>query len=334
MSTERPTETPAPRVSVVIPNWNGAHHLPECFEALAAQSRRDFEVIVVDNGSSDASLGWLRQNAPEARLIERADNGGFSKAVNAGIRASEAPYIVLLNNDTRADASWLAELVGALERNAEYDCAASLMLLYYEVDLVNAAGDYYDIVGMTGKNRGLGDPVARYLEPARVFGACAGAAAYRASFFNDVGLFDEDYFLTSEDTDLNLRALIAGKRCLYVPAARVRHKLRSSIDTHPSEWMARLSDRNEAMTFAKCMPWPVLLMAPALWLYTQLRSTVLVRPAYWHRAPGLIRELPRRFAAQREGWRMGWTKRGDVWGRRRVGIAVIMRWLLSPAGKA
>jgi len=207
------------------------------------------------------------------------------------------------------------------------------MLLYYEDGLVNAAGDYYDIVAMTGKNRGLGEPVSRYLEPARVFGACAGAAAYRASYFDDVGLFDEDYFLTSEDTDLNVRALIAGKRCLYVPTARVRHKLRSSIDTHPSEWMARLSDRNEAMTFAKSMPWPVLLLAPVLWLYTQLRSTVLVRPAYWHRAPGLIREVPKRCAAQREGWRMGWRKRRDVWGRRTVGTFTVLRWLLRRTGK-
>lgn len=321
-------------MSVVIPNWNGLVHLPECFEALAAQTFRDFETLVVDNGSTDGSVEWLGENAPWARVIRRDDNGGFSKAVNDGIRASSGEYVVLLNNDTRADAEWLASLVAALERHREYECAASLMLLYYEDGKVNAAGDDYDLVRMRGRNRGLGDSVDAYLDPVRVLGACAGAAIYRRTVFDEVGLFDEDYFLMSEDTDFNLRALIAGKRCLYVPGARIRHKLRSSIDSQPSERMSLLGERNEAMTFAKCMPLSVLALAPALWLFTQLRATVLVNPSLWRSAPARLREVPRRFAAQREGWAMGWRKRPEVWARRAVGTPTIVRWLVHGVGKA
>lgn len=338
MSAEATGATPAgvtaPRVSVVIPNWNGAQHLPECFAALEAQTYTDFDIIVVDNASSDQSVAWVREHAPSAQLVQRPDNGGFSKAVNAGIRASSAPYIVLLNNDTRADEGWLAELVAALDSNPHYHFAASLMLLYYEDGLVNAAGDYYDVGRMIGRNRGLGAPVDGFTETVRVLGACAGAAIYRAGVFDDVGLFDEDYFLTSEDTDWNLRALIAGKKCLYVPSARIRHKLRSSIETHPAERMTLLAERNEAMTFAKSMPVPILLVAPALWLYKQLRATVIVGPSHWRSTPARLRELPKRIAAQREGWRLGWAKRGNVWSRRRSSLPTMVRWLVRGTGKA
>lgn len=321
-----------PRVSVVIPNWNGMSHLAECFKALQAQTFRDFAVIVVDNDSSDESVSWLSENVPSARVIRRSHNGGFSKAVNDGIRKSVSPYIALLNNDTRAEDTWLEELVRGLDENPGYDVAASLMLLYYEPGKVNAAGDCYNVVRMTGINRGLGESVERYAEPCRVLGACAGAALYRSQLFEDVGLFDEDFFLTSEDTDLNLRALIAGKKCLYVPSARIHHKLRSSIEEHPSEWMALLSARNEAMTFTKSMPVPVLVLAPLFWLYTQLRTTILVRPAYWHRSPALLKQLPKRASAQLEGWRMGWRKRADVWDRQRVSVFGILRWVMKGTG--
>lgn len=322
----------SPRASVVIPNWNGMSHLPECLAALDAQTFRAFETIVVDNASTDQSRAWLRANAPGVRLIERQDNGGFSMAVNAGIAAAAGEYVVLLNNDTRADPGWLEALVVALDAHPAYDFAASLMVLYADPDTVNAAGDYYDIVGMVGKNRGILEPVEAFLQPVRVLGACAGAAAYRAGFFEDVGLFDEGFFLTSEDTDINLRALIAGKKCLYVPGARVLHKLRASIDTRPSEQMLRLSERNAAIVFAKCMPVPVLAVAPLLWLYTQLRTTVLVRPRYWRRSPQLLRDLPGRLRAQREGWRIGRQARRAVWSRKAAGTFTILRWLLRPTG--
>ena len=201
---------------VVIPNWNGLRHLPECLETLAGQRFTDFEILLVDNHSDDDGVAWVREHHPEVRVIERADNGGFASAVNLGILCSRSEYVALLNNDTAVDPLWLQGLVEALDR-LPFDIAASMILLYDTPELLNAAGDVYDLWRLAGRNRGFGEPRDRYLAPKRVLGACAGAALYRRSLFAEVGLFDEDFFLMSEDTDFNLRCLIAGKRCLYVP---------------------------------------------------------------------------------------------------------------------
>lgn len=319
------------RVTVVIPNWNGLAHLPECIEALLGQSYTDFEVVVVDNGSTDDSVAWLREHAAWVRVVERGDNGGFAVAVNEGIRQATGEYVALLNNDTAVDPKWLAELVGALEETG-YDAAASLMVFYDEPHLVNAAGDEFVMTHLFGRNRGFGRPVEEYAERVRVLGACAGAALYRTSFFRDVGLFDEAFFLMHEDTDINLRALIAGKRCVYVPSALVRHKFSASIKTQPSDKMQRLLTRNEAFVLAKDLPAVLYPYAFVTLPYRLFRSVVPLRPSQWHRVPGLLRRLPDRIAAQREGRRMGAPKRADVWSRRAVPVHEIVRWMFRGVG--
>jgi GT2 family glycosyltransferase len=122
------TAAAPPRASIVIPNWNGSAHLPECVAALRAQSFQDFEVLFVDNASSDASVEWIQQNAPGVTVIRRADNGGFAAAVNDGIRESCGDIVVLLNNDTAVHADWLGALVDALDAAPHYDAAASRMI--------------------------------------------------------------------------------------------------------------------------------------------------------------------------------------------------------------
>jgi len=316
------------RVSVIIPNWNGLGHLDECFQALHAQTYRDFETILVDNASSDGSPEWVERNATATRVVRRADNGGFAAAVNEGILASAAEYVVLLNNDTSAEPDWLSELVNAMDRALDYDFAASLMLLYYEPGRVNAAGDIYALPLMAGRNRGLGKTVSEYVRPGRVLGACAGASIYRRAMFAEVGLFDEGFFLMSEDTDMNLRALIAGKRCCYVPTARVRHKVRASIDTEPSFDMKRLADRNEGMVIGKDLPALLFVLLPAMCLWRMLRKTILVSPKVWPKIPSLIAYTPTRVVAELEGFRKGLGKRKDVWARRGTTYWDIIRWMM------
>lgn len=329
-----PSSTAAPRVSVVIPNWNGLLHLPECLEALAAQTFTSFEVVVVDNASTDGSQEWLRRHHPAVRLIQRPDNGGFSRAVNAGIRATRSEYVALLNNDTAVDPAWLTELVTALDARPGYDLATCKMILYYQPSRLNAAGDVYLIARAVGKNRGLNEPVWRYNTVERVLGACAGAALYRRRLFQEVGLFDEDFFLMSEDTDFNLRCLIAGKRCLYVPTARVRHKYQASITTRPERAMALLASRNEAMVAAKDLPAVLLPLELALTGYRLFRNTVPLRPSKWHRFPQLARRVPSQCAAQLTGARMGLAKRGPVWCRQAISTAEIIAWLRKGSGPA
>jgi GT2 family glycosyltransferase len=326
--------SPSPRVTVVIPNWNGLPHLPECLEGVFAQSFADFEVLLVDNASGDGGVAWVRERYPQVRVIERADNGGFAAAVNDGIRAARGEYVALLNNDTVVDPGWLAALVEALDTHGDYDVAASRMVLYDDPGRLNAAGDVYTVGRLAGRNRGFGRPASRYAVAERVLGACAGAALYRRRLFDEIGLFDEDFFLMSEDTDFSLRCLIAGKRCLYVPAARVRHKVRASIDDGPEWEMLRLGARNEAIVAVKDLPAGLLLLSPLIWPYRFMRLTFLLRPSKWPRVPALLRHSPERVRAEIEGARIGWTKRPDVWRTRKTGMGEVLRWLLKGSGPA
>jgi GT2 family glycosyltransferase len=239
-----------PRVSVVIPNWNGLSHLPQCLGAMAAQVFVDFEVILVDNASTDEGVEWVQEHHPEVIVVRRGDNGGFSRAANAGILAARGEYVALLNNDTVVATRWLEALVDALDAHPTYDFAASKMILFHRPDRLNAAGDVYALGRVAGVSRGFGKPLSRYPRMERVLGACAGAALYRRVLFDRVGFFDEDFFLMSEDTDFNLRCLIAGRRCLYVPAAEVSHKVRASVDEKPTWEMRRLAARQRT-----CLLW-------------------------------------------------------------------------------
>ncbi len=212
-------------VSIIIPNLNGAHHLPTCLESLRRQSLRDFEVIVVDNGSTDGSLDLLARGYPEVRVLALGQNRGFAGACNAGIRAARGEFIVLLNNDTEADPRWLLEVVAAFERHPEAGIVASRMLLFDRRDTFHTAGDFYRVDGVPG-NRGVWEKdEGQYDDEEYVFSACGGSAAYRREMLDRIGLLDEDFFYSCEDVDLAWRAQLAGYRCVYAPRAVVYHKL-------------------------------------------------------------------------------------------------------------
>ncbi|MFN3762560.1 MAG: glycosyltransferase family 2 protein [Anaerolineae bacterium] len=214
-----------PLVTVVIPNWNGAVHLPTCLDSLRCQTFRDFEVIVVDNGSADDSLTLLARDYPEVRVLALGENRGFAGACNAGIRAARGEFIVLLNNDTEADPHWLEEVVAAFRRHPEAGLVASKMRLFDRRDVLHTAGDYYRVDGRPG-NRGVWETdVGQYDREEYVFSACGGSAAYRRAMLDEVGLLDEDFFYSCEDVDLAWRAQLAGWRCVYAPRAVVYHKL-------------------------------------------------------------------------------------------------------------
>jgi len=246
-----------PIISVIIPNWNGAHHLPECLNSLRQQRFRAFDTVVVDNGSSDDSLEILARDFPWVRIIERGDNGGFSAAVNAGIRQTGSPFVVLLNNDTRAEPDWLQALHEGMQRYPEASMGASRMLLYDPPHAIDSAGDGYSLRAGAGYNLAAGASSDSVDEDAWVFGACAGAAIYRRSLFEDIGLFDEDFFLVFEDVDLDLRAQVAGHRCIYLANAIVYHKRGASTDNASLEVISR-SWRNTLWVAGKNLPLPLL----------------------------------------------------------------------------
>ena len=240
----------SPHVSVIILNWNGLKYLEDCLTALEAQTYSDFEVILVDNGSTDGSAEWVAERFPDVQLIRNATNVGFAAGNNQAIRASRAELVATLNNDTRVEPNWLAALVSAIEGNPTVGLCASKMLFADRPGVINSAGINLDPVGIAWDRRG-GDPDDRQeTEPIEVFGPCAGAALYRRTMLDQIGLFDQRFFAYLEDVDIAWRARLAGWRCLYVPQARVCH-VHSATGGEGSPFKNRLLGRNKVWTIAK-----------------------------------------------------------------------------------
>jgi GT2 family glycosyltransferase len=178
----------------------------------------------VDDASTDGSPDLARA-FPGVKVIELSQNGGFARAVNHGIRESRGEIIALLNNDAVADHGWLEALVAALVRHARAGSAAAKVLLVGDPPTLNSAGDLFRRSGVPD-NRGAWErDVGQYDVEIEVFGASAAAAAYRRTMLDDIGLFDESFFMYCEDVDLAFRAQLAGYRCVYAPKAVVRHRL-------------------------------------------------------------------------------------------------------------
>ena len=216
-----------PFTSVIIPNYNGKALLAGCLPALQQQiyPAERFEVIVVDDASSDGSAQWLAREFPAVRVVTLAQNRGFIAACNAGVAAARGEILALLNNDTEAEPGWLAALVEVLQAHPEAGSAASKMLLFDRRDTLHTAGD---LMGRDGipRNRGVWQPDrGQYDDHPWVFGPCGGAAAYRRVAWEQAGGFDPALFMYLEDVDLAWRLQCLGWRSVYAPAARVYHQL-------------------------------------------------------------------------------------------------------------
>ena len=216
---------PEPRLSVVIPNWNGKHFLAVCLNSLRRQTHREIEVIIADNASTDGSQAFIKVNYPEVRLIELAENRGFTGACNLGIDSAQGEVIALLNNDTEADQHWAEEIIAAFADHPEVGMVASKMLLFDQRDRFHTAGDFFTADGRAG-NRGAWEiDQGQYDRAEYVFSACGGSAAYRRSMIAEIGTLDDDFFFLLEDVDLAWRAQLAGYKVWYAPDAIVYHHL-------------------------------------------------------------------------------------------------------------
>jgi GT2 family glycosyltransferase len=253
------------KVSVVIPNWNGERFLRGCLQSLREQTFKSFEVILVDNASTDGSLALVEKEFPEVRVVKLVRNLGLTGGANAGIKAAQGEVIALLNNDAEAHPNWLESLWDALQRHPEAGMAASKILLYDRRSIINSAGDFYRLDGVPG-NRGVWEEDrGQYDREEYVFGACGGAAAYRKAMLEEIGLFDEDMFMYCEDVDLAWRAQIAGYRCVYTPKAIAYHRLSA---TGGGKLASFYNGRNFIYVLAKDYPsslfrkyWPIILKA-------------------------------------------------------------------------
>ena len=247
----------APRISVVIVNYNGRHYLQRCLASLAAQTYPAFEVIVVDNASVDGSTEWLAVHFPSTRVICSPRNLGFAAGNNLGIRAARGEFIATLNNDTELEPDYLARLLAPMADPAIGACAA-LMLEFNRRDRIDSAGIRLDRAGFAW-NRYAGRPVDGLGTERQVWGACAGAALYRMQLLDEIGLFDEDYFAFYEDVDLAWRAQRAGWACALAADARVYH-IHGGSFRHGSAQKLYLLARNRWWTLLKNEPLPALAL--------------------------------------------------------------------------
>jgi GT2 family glycosyltransferase len=244
-------------VTVVIPTLAADHRLRECIDSLARQTRSDFEVIVVDNSGG----GQAQEQAAGSgvRIIENDRNVGFGTAVNQGIRASSARYVATVNDDAVACPEWLDALVRAIEVRPDVGMCASQVRLFGE-GVLDSAGMLI-CRDASSRQRGHLRPPEDFPETEEVLLPSGSAALYRRRMLEETGLFDDDFFLYCEDTDLGLRARRAGWKCLYVPSAVVEHHY-SHSSGGASPLKAYYVERNRLFVLVKNFPAARVLLAP------------------------------------------------------------------------
>lgn len=246
-------ESPDPLVSVVIPSLDGRHHLEMVLPSLEGQSYGDFDVTVVDNGSSDDSLAYLASGWPRLRVVALPKNLGFAGAVNRGIAATNGRYVALLNNDMECDHRWLENLARELDRDPRLGFATSKILRHGDRGIVDCAWiDYYTYGRLGAAGSGLPDD-GSYELPRPTTSACGGAAIFRRVALDEVGGFDEDFGFYWEDIDACLRMVWAGWRGSYVPAAIAYHIGRATAG-QDSDFTRFHMARNQIVTLLKNAP--------------------------------------------------------------------------------
>lgn len=251
------------KVSIIIVNYNGKDLIASCLKALERQIFKNFEIILVDNGSSDDSMyeiqKFLRKSliTPIVKLVPLNINRGFTGGNTEGIKYAKGEYIALLNNDTEPDDRWLEELVKAMDANPNVGICASKMIVY-GTDIIDTTGHIFSHF-LKAFKRGEGEKCSLYNEQDFVFGACGGAVLYRAEMLDIIGFYDEDFFLIHEDVDMDFRAQLHGWKVLYVPTAIVHHKVRSSI-IHMSDIAVYYSLRNAEFVRIKNIPLGIFLI--------------------------------------------------------------------------
>jgi GT2 family glycosyltransferase len=319
-------------VVVVIPTLAAGGTLTECLISLTDQTRRDFEVVIVDNSGKQLA----RQMGAErygARVMENDRNIGFGAAINAAWQRSGAPFLATLNDDATAGPGWIAALLEAVEGRPEVGMCASQVRL--------RGGERLDSAGMlmcgdgSSKQRGQGEAPERYSRAEEALFPSGSAALYRRAMLEETGLFDEDFFLYCEDTDLGLRARWAGWKCVYVPQAVVEHHY-SHTSGRVSALKAYYVERNRLFVIVKNFPAGMLLRAPLLALARYLWHVVSILEGRGS-AAGFSRQsrnplelifiVLRAHCACLFRWRSLWRKRREIRRRARISAREFRRLL-------
>lgn len=258
-----------PQIRVIVVNWNRRELLRACLRSLARQTFDSFEVVVVDNGSSDGSVDLVREMATgfpvPLRLIANSVNRGFCAANNQGMEGADGEYIALLNNDAEAEPGWLGALQAAVSTAPGIGMAASKILVWEDPRRIDKCGH---LIYPDGQNRGRGTGQldrGQFDQPGEALWPDGCAAMYRRAMLVEIGGFDEDFFAYADDAELGLRARIAGWRCWYTPLAVVRHHRGATLGLGSARRL-RLIERNRVLLVVKLFPWNLLWLNGAYFM--------------------------------------------------------------------
>jgi GT2 family glycosyltransferase len=326
----------APKVVVVIPNWNGSEHLEGCLAALRDQTLRErMLVVVVDNGSTDDSLAVLVRHEDLVTVIANPKNLGFAAACNQGMHHNrDSEFVALLNNDAIPEPAWLEAMIGAMDGDPRIGSCTPKVLSCDDHRRFDNAGHVVFADGLTRGRGRLHEDVGQYERQEEVFGPSGCAVLLRRAMLDDVGLLDEHFFAYCEDADLAFRARLRGWRCVYVPAAVVYHRFSAGGEPF-SAFKALHVERNRLWLAVKNLPLPLLIVSPGFTLlryvwqaygalagqgasgrftahYSRGTLMVVLFKAYLQALAGLPRVLNQRRAIQ---------------SRRTVSTAEVWRWL-------
>ena len=248
--------------SIILLSYNSSNDLKECIPSLTNQTYTNYEIIVVDNASTDNTPKFIRTEYPKIKLVETGLNLGYPAGNNIGVDNAKGDYIIILNPDTVADPNWLSQLIKPLEENPDIAFTTSKILLYDDHEKINTCANSVHYTGLDFC-RGLYEPSTSFSKNEEV-GAISGCSfAIRKEVFKELRGFDPDFFLYLEDVDLSWRARLAGYRIMFVPASIVYHKFRLSI----APWKEFYLERNRYLMLLKnCSFKMMILMSPALFV--------------------------------------------------------------------
>ena len=268
---ERVTELRDLLASVIILNYNGKRFLEDCLASLQRQTCANYQVILVDNASTDGSVEFVQENFAFVKIVENERNE-YSAGNNRGIQAARGKYIVILNNDTKVDDCWLENLVEAAEADSRVGMCASKVLSMENPQVIDSAGLVIYPDGMSRARGRLEQDVGQYDQIEEILLPSGCAALYRREMLDDIGLFDQDFVAYCEDTDLGLRGRLAGWKAVYVPLAVAYHHYSGSWKSY-SPMKAFLVERNHFWVVVKNLPRRMLFKVP---IYTLGRYLVQI----------------------------------------------------------
>lgn len=310
-----------PKVTVIIVNWNGRQFLDRCLSSLLVQTVTPYEVILIDNASSDASVE-IAQRYSFVQVLEQDENLGFARGNNIAVKttAPESEWIVLLNPDAFPEPHWLEALLSAARDNSDFDVFGSKLVNATDPSLLDGVGDTYHISGLVWRERRKVSQRDWCFSIREIFSPCAAAALYRRQIVLDAGGFDEDYFCYVEDVDLGFRLRLAGYKAMYVRDAVVHHMGSATTGGQHSDFSVYHGHRNLVWTFVKDMPGEVFWLLLPLHVAMNLVALVVfalrgqgrvILRAKWDAIKGLPKMWRKRQLVQatrtvpaREIWRL------------------------------